>query len=109
MQFETNTYCNLRQIHFAIWDKYKFEKDTFCVLRFFVAPWQKYIMQVYKKYLLRWEKYILQFETNTFSNLKQLNFKIWEKYILQFEKNIFCNLGRIHFAIWNIYIFYNLR
>ena len=33
-QFETNTFCNLIQIHFAIWDKYivQFETNTFCYL-----------------------------------------------------------------------------
>ena len=34
LQFETNTFCNLREIHFSIWDKYilQFRTNTFCNL-----------------------------------------------------------------------------
>ena len=34
-QLERNTFCNLRQIHFAIWDKYilQFMTNTFCCLK----------------------------------------------------------------------------
>ena len=56
-QFETNTFSNLRQMHFAIWDKY-----------------------------------ILQYKTNILYNLRQIYFAIWEKYTLQFETNTFCYL-----------------
>ena len=35
LQFETNTLCNLRQIHFTVWDNYiwQFETNTFYNLR----------------------------------------------------------------------------
>ena len=45
-----------------------------------------------------WDNYILQFETNMFSNLRQIHFTICEKYIFQFDTNIFCNLRQIYFA-----------
>ena len=42
-------------------------------------------------------------ETNTFCNLRQIQFSIWDKYSLQFETNTVCNLRQIQFAIWDKY------
>ena len=60
MQFETNIFCNLRQIHFAIWDIYALQ---FMTINFEI-----------------WDKYILQFKTNTLCNLRQIHFAIWDKW-----------------------------
>ena len=49
LKFETNIFCNLRQISFAIWDKYilQFETNTFCNLKqIHLAIWYKFILQL---------------------------------------------------------------
>ena len=61
-KLETNTFVNLRHIHFDISNKYlmQFETNTFCNLT--------------QVNFAIWDKYILQFETNIFGNLWQMYF-----------------------------------
>ena len=54
-QFETNTFCNLRKIHFTIWNKFILQFETKnCNLR--------------QIHFAIWDKYILECETNTLCN-----------------------------------------
>ena len=81
-KFDTNTFYNLRQIHFTIWDKYiltgnwptKEHHSDFSERRPVVCGKVGGLRQIH---LTIWDKYILQFKTNTFSNLRQIHFD-WE-------------------------------
>ena len=85
--FETNTFCDLRQIRLSIWDKYVCQFKT----------------NLFRK----------TFESYTFCNLGQLCFAIWERKNSVpgqntweiFETSKFYNLRQIHFSIWAKYIF----
>ena len=100
VRFESNTFCNLNQVHFAI-----------SLNQIHLAIWIKYILQfewntlynLNQIHLAIWDKYILQFETNRFVNLRPIHFAIWDQYIFQFETNTFFNLRQVHFAIWNFW------
>ena len=65
LQFNTNTFCNLRQIYFAIWDKYSQSRLVFCA-----TP--RAIPICATSPFAIWDKYILQFKTNIFVNLRKI-------------------------------------
>ena len=74
-----NKFCNLRQVHFAILNKY--------ILPF----WTNTLVNKRQIHFAILDKYILQFQTNTLHN--------WDKYISQFDTKTFLNFRKVHLSI----------
>ena len=71
--------CNLRRVHFTIWNKY-------------ISPfWTNTFVNKRPIHFAISDKYISQFNTKTFCNLGQLHFTIGE--------NIFLNFRKVHSSI----------
>ena len=78
----TNTFCNLKQIHF-----FQFHKITV----------YKYICQCKTNTFVNIRQTHLSIQPNTVCNLRRIHFTIWDKYISQFDTNTFYNLRHIFF------------
>ena len=96
LQFETNTLCNLRQIHFAIWDKYRYLYDVRCSADIYPVVHLLFLWSIGGGSCQRCSPDILRIvclhplsitKKYGFKKLKEIQLRNWKKYSWETERN----------------------